>query len=382
MRVITIFNHKGGCGKTTTAINLAAALAAAKRSVLLVDLDPQTHATIGCGVREEEVELSTWHVLKGEDTGAGPLTLPDIAWEILEGFYLAPSSVGLATLEQTLTGTQGREQRVRELIDGLDGRYDFVVLDCGPGLGLLSINALTAAAEVIVPVDLGFFSIYGLGRTIQTLDMIGERTGRAPTFSILATMYDTRARSMRRSLAALKDQYKNRLLDTVIRFNVDLREAAGMGSPIVEFRPGSRGHQDYQALAQEVMSSDLQVAYEAIARREADKHRHAEQEVDEKVEAVYGAIATDDGIRFVCHAPGAKQVRIAGDFNQWQPENAESEMVLTDEPGVWRKDVPLGPGRYAYRLIIDGRWCSDPGNPYVESNPYGELNSVVDVEVE
>jgi len=208
MRVITIFNHKGGCGKTTTAINLAAALAAAKRSVLLVDLDPQTHATIGCGVREEEVELSTWHVLKGEDTGAGPLTLPDIAWEILEGFYLAPSSVGLATLEQTLTGTQGREQRVRELIDGLDGRYDFVVLDCGPGLGLLSINALTAAAEVIVPVDLGFFSIYGLGRTIQTLDMIGERTGRAPTFSILATMYDTRARSMRRSLAALKDQYK------------------------------------------------------------------------------------------------------------------------------------------------------------------------------
>ena len=382
MRVIAIFNHKGGCGKTTTAINLAAALAAAKRSVLLVDLDPQTHATIGCGVREEEVELSTWHVLKGEDTGAGPLALPDIAWEILEGFYLAPSSVGLATLEQTLTGTQGREQRVRELIDGLDGRYDFVVLDCGPGLGLLSINALTAAAEVIVPVDLGFFSIYGLGRTIQTINMIGERTGRAPTFSILATMYDTRARSMRRSLAALKDQHKNRLLGTVIRFNVDLREAAGMGSPIVEFRPGSRGHQDYQALAQEVMSSDLQVAYEAIARREADEHRHAEQEVDEKVEAVYGAIATDGGICFVCHAPGAKQVRIAGDFNQWQPENADSDMVLTDEPGVWRKDVPLGPGRYAYRLIIDGRWCSDPANPYVESNPYGELNSVVEVEVE
>jgi len=380
MRVIAIFNHKGGCAKTTTAINLAATLAAAKQRVLLVDLDPQAHATVGCGVREEEVELSTWHVLKGEEADAGPLGLPDIAWEVLEGFYLAPASVGLATLEQTLAGTQGRERRLRELLDRLDGRYDFVLLDCGPGLGLLSINALMSAAEVIVPVDLGFFSIYGLGRTIRTIEMIGERTGRAPAFSILATMYDTRARSMRRSLAALRDQYKSRLLSTVIRFNVDLREAAAMGSPIVEFRPGSRGHQDYQALAQEVASSDLQMEYEAMARREADEHRRVEQEVDEKVEAVYGAIVTDTGVRFVCHAPGAKRVQIAGDFNHWDPQNTQSEMVLTDEPCVWRKDVTLGSGRYAYRLIIDGRWCSDPANPYVESNPYGELNSVVEVE--
>lgn len=380
MRVISVFNHKGGCAKTTTAINLAAALAAAKRRVLLVDLDPQAHATIGCGVREEEVELSTWHVLKGEDTDAGPLELPDIAWEILEGLYLAPASVGLATVEQTLAGTPGRERRLRDLLGRLDGRYDFVLVDCGPGLGLLSTNALTAAAEVIVPVDLGFFSIYGLRRTIQTIEMIGERTGRAPAFSILATMYDTRARSMRRALSALRDQHKNRLLTTVVRFNVDLREAAAMGSPIVEFRPGSRGDQDYQALAQEVVASDLQVEFEALARHEADQQRCLEQEVDEKVEAVYGAILTENGVRFVCHAPGAKQVRIAGDFNHWDADHSRGEMVLTDAPGVWRKDVPLGPGRYAYRLVIDGRWCSDPANPYVESNPYGELNSVVEVE--
>jgi len=380
MRVIAIFNHKGGCGKTTTAINLAAALAGARRRVLLVDLDPQAHATVGCGVREEEVELSTWHALKGQATDAGPLGLPDIAWEILEGFYLAPASVGLATLEQALAGTEGREGRLRELIDRLDGRYDFVLVDCGPGLGLLSVNALMAAAEVIAPVDLGFFSIYGLGRTLRTIEMVGERTGRAPTFSILATMYDTRARSMRRSLSALKTQHKNRLLNTIIRFNVDLREAAAMGSPIVEFRPGSRGHQDYQALAEEILSSDLQMEYEAVARHEADEHRRAEQEVDEKVEAVYGAIATDGGIRFVCHAPGAKRVQIAGEFNRWDPHSAQSEMAPTDEPGVWQKEIPLTPGRYAYRLIIDGRWCSDPANPYVESNPYGELNSVVEVE--
>lgn len=380
MRVIAIFNHKGGCGKTTTAINLAAALAAAKRRVLLVDLDPQAHATVGCGVREEEVELSMRHVLGGEGTGNGPLALPDIAWEILEGLYLAPSSVGLAALEQTLAGADGRDRRLMELISQVDGRYDFVLLDSGPGLGILAINALMAAGEVIVPVDLGFFSVYGLGRVVKTIDMIGERTGHAPGFSILATMYDTRARTMRRTLAALRDQYAGRVLDTVIRFNVDLREAAAMGSPILEFRPGSRGHTDYRALAQEVLSAGLQVEYETLAQQEAETFEREERAVDEKVEAVYGAIVTEGGVRFVCHAPDARRVQVAGDFNSWNTADGESEMTPTDQAGVWRKEVRVGPGRYAYRLVIDGRWCSDPANPYVESNPYGELNSVVEVQ--
>lgn len=185
---------------------------------------------------------------------------------------------------------------------------------------------------------------------------------------------------MRRSLAALRDQHGKRVFDTVIRFNVDLREAAAMGSPIVEFRPGSRGREDYRNLAQEVVSSGLHVEYEAIARREADDRRHVEQVVDEKVEAVYGAILTDNGVRFVCHAPDAGRVQVAGDFNNWNADDGKSELAPTDEPGVWRKEIRLGPGRYAYRLVIDGRWCSDPANPYVESNPYGELNSVIEIQ--
>ncbi len=380
MRVIAVFNHKGGCAKTTTAINLAATLAAAKRRVLLVDLDPQAHATIGCGVREEEVELSTWHVLRGDDAGSGPLGLPDIAWEIVEGLYLAPASVGLASLEQTLAGADGRERRLKDLVDRLDGRYDVVLIDCGPGLGVLSVNALVAATEVIVPVDLGYFSIYGLGRTLDTIAMITERTGHGPSAHILATMYDTRARSMRRSLASLRERHGAKVLDTVIRFNVGLREAAAMGSPIPEFRPHSRGHEDYRALAQEVLSSGLQIEYEAMERQQAEADRRQEQAVDERVEAVYGAIVTDDGVRFVCHAPTAKRVQVVGDFNQWNTAAGDGEMTPTEDPGVWRKEFRLGPGRYAYRLIIDGRWCSDPANPYVESNPYGELNSVVEVQ--
>jgi chromosome partitioning protein len=379
MRVIAIFNHKGGCGKTTTAINLGGALATAGRRVVLIDLDAQAHATVGCGVREEEVELSTWHALTGEDSGSGPIGLPDIAWEIFDRFYLAPAGVRLAALEQSLSGTDGREQRLARLLERARGRYDVAIVDCGPGLGILAMNALVAAGEVIVPVDLGFFSIYGLGRVLETLDLLGDRLAHAPTAGVLPTMYDTRARSMRRSLASLRQRYADHLFDTVIRFNVDLREAAAMGSPIVEFKPDSRGCADYRALAQEVLASDLQIAADEMERRRAGAEAQAERRLDEKVDAVYGPVATEDGVCFRCHAPEAARVQVAGDFNGWRADNGESDMEPADRPGVWRKRVPLPPGRYAYRLIIDGRWCSDPANPYVESNPYGELNSVVEV---
>jgi chromosome partitioning protein len=380
MRAITIFNHKGGCGKTTTAINLAAALAGDKRRVLLVDLDPQAHSTVGCGIREDEVELSTWDVLKRVGEGGPPLGLADIAWEVFEGFYLAPASAGLATLEQSLAGTDGRELRLKRLIHEMPKTYDFLLIDCGPGLGLLVTNALMAATEVVIPVDLGFFSLHGLGRTLKTVEMIAERTGHKPAVHVLPTMYDTRARTMRRTLAVLRERYEQKVLDTVIRFNVDLREAAAMGSPIAEFKPEARGHQDYRALAEEVLAGGLHAAYEAAATEEIETARREEAAVDRKVEAVYGAILIDHGVRFVCLAPGAKRVQVAGDFNQWNAAAGDSEMEPTQEPGVWRREFRLPPGRYAYRLIIDGRWCSDPANPYVESNPYGELNSVVEVQ--
>jgi len=378
MRVITIFNHKGGCGKTTTAINLAATLAGAKRRVLLVDLDPQAHATIGCGVREDEVELSTWHVMRGEGGESGPLGLPDIAWEVVDGFYLAPGSVGLASLEQTLAGTDGRELRLRGALDQAAKRYDVALVDCGPGLGILSMNAIVAADEVLVPVDLGFFSTYGLARTVETIETVAERIGRQPVVRVLATMYDTRARTMRRALAALRNQHGPTMLETVIRFHVGLREAAAMGSPIAEFSPNSRGHEDYRTLAQELLAAGLQLEYEEMARREVRDHQAREKAVDKKIEMVYGAIPIEDGVRFVCNAPGAARVQVAGDFNQWAT-TPDADMASTDQPGVWTKEVRLPAGRYAYRLIIDGRWTSDPANPYVESNPYGELNSVVEV---
>jgi 1,4-alpha-glucan branching enzyme len=123
----------------------------------------------------------------------------------------------------------------------------------------------------------------------------------------------------------------------------------------------------------------LQLEYEALAQAEPAQLRQAEAEVDKKVEAVYGAIPFAGGVRFVCRAAEAKRVQVAGDFNQWKPHNGDGDFLPTAQPGVWQKEVTLPPGRYAYRLIVDGRWMCDPANPYVESNPYGELNSVAEV---
>lgn len=379
MRVITIFNHKGGCGKTTTAINLAGTIANERRRVLLVDMDPQSHATVGCGVREDEVELSMWDVLAGAGGERERLALADIAWEIFERYYLAPSSVGLASLEQTLAGTEGREKRLARVIAEAEGRYDVLIADCGPGLGLLSINALWAATEVLVPVDLGFFSLHGLGHTLETIDRLAERTGTERAVHVLPTMYDARARSMRRALADLREQYGPMVLATVIRFGAELRESAARGSPISEFLPQSPAHEDYRALAQELLSADLQLSLEGDARTEVRQEAQEEQQLAERLEMVYGAIPIEGGVRFVCHAPGARHVRIAGDFNAWRPGDSAGEMRPTEVDGVWERQFRLPPGRYAYRLVIDGRWVSDPANPYVENNPYGELNSVVEI---
>jgi chromosome partitioning protein len=379
MRVISIFNHKGGCGKTTTAINLAATLANQGRRVLLVDLDPQSHATIGCGVREEEVELSTWDVLGRDDAAAREVGLADIAWEIYERFYLAPSAVGLAALEQTLAGVEGREQRLALAIAQADGRYDLAVVDCGPGLGILSMNALWAATEVIIPVDLGFFSLHGLGRALETVDVLTERTGVRRAAHILPTMYDSQTRSMREALTSLRDQYGAAVLNVTVRLSMDLREAAARGSPIPEFLPESGAHEDYRALAQELLAGDLQLAFEEETRLHARREQEETQQLEARLQMVYGAIPIEGGVRFVCHAPGARRVQVAGDFNRWTTADSEADMLPTEMDGVWQREFHLVPGRYAYRLVIDGRWASDPANPYVENNPYGELNSVVEV---
>jgi chromosome partitioning protein len=377
MRTIAVFNQKGGCGKTTTTINLAASLAEAGKRTLIVDLDPQGHSTIGTNVKKEDVECSTFEVL-AETDGGQRLSLADIAWEVLDRLFLAPASIMLSAFEQRLGGADGREERLLEALRRVDHIYDFVVIDCGPAMNLLSVNAIRAADTVLIPVETGFFCVESVDRVRETVDLVARRTGHKPRTLVLPTMYDPRTKSDRASYRNLKTRYAELLAETTIRFNAKLKEAAAAGSPITEFFPGCRGHRDFQALAQELMATTLEVRM-AEVREQAGAQAAVQQRVIETLnQTVLGASLVDEGVVFVARAPGAKRVQIAGSFNNWNPE--AGSMVPDESDGhLWRLKLPIPDGRHQYRYVIDGRWTADPANPTSLPNEFGETNSVVEI---
>jgi len=378
MRTIAVFNQKGGCGKTTTAINLAACLAEAGKRTLIVDLDPQGHATIGTNVKPEDVECSTLDCMIERQSGARTLSLADIAWEILDRLYLAPASILLSAAEQKLAGAEARDQRLADALHRVEHIYDFTVIDCGPSMNLLAINAIRAADTVLIPVETGFFSLHGVGRALETIDLVAQRTGHRARAVIVPTMYDPRTKSDRAAYRRLKECYADRLADTTIRFNAKLKEAAAAGSPITEFFPACRGHRDYQALAHEIMSQTFAVE---MARDREETRQVVAQEVsaiEQLAQEVIGPQRVDGGVCFVVRAPGAGRVQLAGTFNNWKPEACT---MVPDEgnSGLWRLRLPLEAGRYQYRLVIDGRWAAAPANPQTVPNEFGEFNSLLEV---
>ncbi len=379
MRTIAVFNQKGGCGKTTTAINLAACLAEAGKKTLLVDLDGQGHSTMGCNVHAEDVEVSTFECLAGPQEGCRQLNLAEIAWEIFPNMFLAPGSIMLSAFEQKLAGVEGRERRLADGLAEIKGEFDWTVLDCGPAMGLLSVNAIVAADIVVIPVETGFFSLKSVDRTRETVKLVGQRTGHRPHLIILPTMYDPRTKSDREAFRRLKNQFDGLLSDTTIRFNAKLKEAAGKGSPITEYFPGCRGHHDYQALAQELMALSFQLTLNDDRAEATDSLATQSAEVAELSQQVLGATVVTDGVLFMARAPGAQSVRLAGSFNDWDPRSCEME-TDQEQPYTWRKLLPLNEGRHEYRLVIDGNWAADPANPHASQNEFGDFNSVIVVE--
>ena len=507
MRTIVVANQKGGCGKTTVSINLSASLARECRRTLLIDLDPQAHCALGMAVPEEQIDLSILDCLMGQLEGE-PIELSKITWQISPNLDIAPSRTNLTTLEPKLGTREGGDTLLSKLLEQNAARYDYCVIDCPPHLGLLMRNGLLAADEIIIPVDTGYFSLYGLTQQLATLEQMRERNPKKSNVRVLANQYDVRTKLAREILAELRKRYDKTVYESIINFNTKLKESASFGQPITEFAPTSMGARDFKNLALEIMANEPTgvmtsellehverlsadadrllattavlvqdpVASEAVepaatktapqpaaaelpkrmsmppvapvaaeanrrsvearstaekvaapartpsspapartgstkdtelkipsvpvpigAERQGDNRAIAappssmiqnstpssprtepasHEEIDRKLTEIYGVRQEGDIVVFRNRNAGAAEVQVAGDFNDWMPHTTPMRRLSA---GEFEARLRLPKGRYRYRLVVDGRWSHDRENPTVETNEYGELNSIIEV---
>jgi len=253
-RVIAVVNQKGGVGKSTTAVSLGAALAELGFGVLVMDLDPQGNASTGMGIRHIIREVTTYEVLLAE----APIE-DAIVDTPLEGLSAVPSTIDLAGAEIELVSQFSREMRLRRALDPVRaGRFDFILLDCPPSLGLLTINALAAADELIVPIQCEYYALEGLGQLLRNVRMVQQNVNQKLRLSgIVLTMFDARTKLSEQVVAEVKRYFGSRVYDTVIPRTVRLSEAPGFGQPITVYDPTSKGAVTYRSLAKEVAEREV-----------------------------------------------------------------------------------------------------------------------------
>jgi chromosome partitioning protein len=462
MRTIAIINQKGGCGKTTTSINLAACLARLGHRTLLVDMDPQGHCGVGLAVPEEQIERTIFDAMIEPGDGK-PAKISEMVWQIASDFDLAPSNLKLAAFEQIFAGRAGREDRLGRALESVRDNYQWCVIDCPPSVGLITFNALRACDEVIVPVETGYFSLHGLTKMMETLEELKERYNKHVSIRVLPTLYDTRTKLAREVLSELRAKFRDYLMESTVNFNTKLKEAASFGQPITEYDPGSRGYKDFVNLARELMGHrpvDVEPVTNERLSRPAELVQRAKQlaqltntqfgrgtitftggvatmastapapmptamqmpmtsapasrvgavmlpppffptngtgnaavaelepiqflrplaeapkTTQQKIDEVYGVKQIGNEVIFAARFDRANQVQVAGDFNGWSPMASPLQHVPN---GGWTIRLPLRPGRYRYRLVVDGQWMTDPHNTAVETNQFGELNNIVEV---
>ena len=388
MRIIAIANQKGGCGKTTTAINLAAALGRNGRRVLLIDLDPQAHASLGLNVESQD---SIYNVISR--LTPRKLRLENIIKRVENSFDIVPSNILVGTLEQELADEIGRELKLSEVIAAIKENYDYILIDCAPSLGILTVNALRASDELIIPVETSRFSIQGVEHLLDIVNLVRDRLNHTIQCRVLITMFDSRLRHSFAMLETFRQKFSGLLFDTIVHTNVKLKESVVLGQTVAVYDKYSRGTKDYFTLSKEIICAEkkkLSVA-EASASPppvpapaaaspalggasvepkafSAKMEKFIKQEVKD-VQQLFP-------VRFSYDAAAAKSVFVTGSFNDW---SLDDHCRLTQANGKWEAVLALKPGVYKYQFIVDGVWKEDSRNPNKERNSFGDINSLIEV---
>ncbi len=329
MRKIAVLNQKGGVGKTTTVANAAAALAQSGCRVVAIDLDPQSHLTIHLGIEPESIETGSYRIM----TGGG--NFEEELIQVRPNLWLAPANVNLVGAETELVSVVGRETILREAIANADDKFDFLIIDCAPSLGLLTLNALAAAREVLIPLQPHFLALQGFGKLLQTVDLVNKRINpELRVKGILLCIFDSRAslpKEVKSDIEQFLEQARGtncawaeaRILPVAIRRNIKLAEAPSYGKTIFEYAPTCHGAEDYQKVAEFLL--DEEGFYSRVEMPDFGKEVPADiTAMDEQLESQLGEAKSNEP------AIGIQEVSQNQSHGKQSPQNVPQSQQITD----------------------------------------------------
>jgi len=359
-KIISVINQKGGCGKTTTATNLVMGLCRKGHTVMAIDMDPQGHLTLGLGYRPSLIEDTILDLLEVDNSN---LKHEEVMIEVMKGLFLLPANVALSTFEQKFSGKAWRESRLSRVVSKMNGKFDYIIIDAPPSLGLLTINALLAANFAVVPIDTGYYALEGMKRLQDTINMLKKHIDHTIEYRGLITFYEKKAAFSKEIESDIVTVLNGHVFNTKIRRSIKYNVTQRRGKTVIE--EGSRksgiAFHDYMAFTSELISwvesrDEDRITLLRTSTTKTDIRENILQPISFKIK--------DD-----VHA---NEVYVAGDFNEWTP----SPLQRIGE--VWEKNFNLEPGKYEYKFIVNGNWVLDPNNELVNENN-GVLNSVVEV---